>query len=184
MRQYQSAGSYSQVCVVWACPDTVACGFTFLPQTPPHRFERIDLSDLTSGLSLIPSPLAPPLTPGCSNLRLFFCLQTWTSVVSSLGRVNTGAWTRTGATSATAWTATCCCLMGAVEVSHISLFCTWCPAVSIAVSFNRSSTLCLKRKIVLPSRDNRNVCILFLQARFTPLFQNSFTKKKRTEQKM
>lgn len=50
----------------WACPDTVACGFTFFPQTPPHRFQRIDLSDLTSGLSLIPAPL----TRGCSNLPL------------------------------------------------------------------------------------------------------------------
>ncbi|KAI2668197.1 Nephronectin [Labeo rohita] len=46
-----------QVCVLWsetlrwACPDTVACGFTFFPQTPPHKFERIDLSDLTCDLN-------------------------------------------------------------------------------------------------------------------------------------
>lgn len=62
----------------WACPDTVACGFTFFPQTPPQGFERIDLSNLTSGLSLIPAPLGLPLSHEdvLTSPSLFFCLQT------------------------------------------------------------------------------------------------------------
>lgn len=46
-----------------------------------------------------------------------------------------------------------------------------------SVSFNSSSTLCLKRMIVLPSRENRNVSILFLQARFPLAFQHVVPKQ-------
>ncbi len=156
----------------WACPDTVACGFTFFPQTPPHRFERIDLSDLTSGLSLIPAPLGLPLTPGCSNLPLSALLS------ADLNECGLKPRPCKHRCMNTYGSYKCYCLNGYMLLAWWELW-KWVTSrcfargVQLCQSPSRSiaqSTLCLKRMTVLPSRENRNVCILFYKLDFHWLF--------------
>lgn len=68
-----------------------------------------------------PLHLCPPwlisAPPSFSWRRCPSCLQIWTSAGWSRGPANTGAWTPTAATSATASTATCWCPTAPVEVS-------------------------------------------------------------------